>query len=150
MTMSDSEEDGLWDWLLTQKSEKKSIQPVPKIPLEGTAETPIQKPTVRSERNVKLRRNPGDVITKKYPRSRSKLSTSDAKPQHASNTRELTEEEIKQINLSEELKEIKMKVERAKSNREQLRQIYEERMKSDPHKDKRHLSFDELRGEYVG
>ena len=54
------------------------------------------------------------------------------------------------IKLTEELKDIKLKVERAKNNREQLKKIYEDRIKSDPHKDKRHLSFEDLRREYVG
>ena len=52
--------------------------------------------------------------------------------------------------LTEELKDIKFKVERAKNNREQLKKIYEDRIKSDPHKDKRNLSFEDLRREYVG
>ena len=145
MSDIDSDEDGLWDWLKHQ-SEKKSIQPVPTIAPESsrgnTAETPIQ----RSQKNVMLRK---PIITKKYSGSKSKLSTSETKPQHSPNTREPTEEERKKIILSEMLKDIKLKVERAKSNREQLKQIYEDRIKSDPHKKKRHLSFDDLREEYV-
>lgn len=147
MSDIDSENEYIWDLL----GQQNFIQPDPKIASEGFSGNNIKTdavtriPTLKSNKNVK-----SNFITKKYSGSKPKLSPSDAKSQHTSTTRELSEEEMKGIKLTEELKDIKLKVERAKSNREQLKKIYEDRIKSDPHKDKRHLSFEDLRREYVG
>ena len=59
------------------------------------------------------------------------------------------EEEGERRNLLEELREVKAKIERAKSNKVQLREMYKERERWDPLKEKRHLSFNHLRQEYV-
>ena len=142
MSDFDSEDECPWDWLRQQIASESS-----------KTEDPIPKQIVRPEKNVDLRRNHEDkniVNTKKYSGSKPKLSSSITLAEHTPATRDLTEEEIKKIKLSEELKEIKVKLERAKANREKLKQIYEERNKSDPHKNKRHLSFNDLRREYVG
>ena len=154
-----------WDWFRQQgqgkPEEKKSIPPAPvtKIAPERfrgkTIKTgnPIPKQTVRPKKNVELRTNQDDNIkvkTKKSSGSRHKLSSSYPEPEQTSNIREFTEVEIKQIKLLEELADIKVKVERAKNNREILRQIYEERNNCDSHNNnERHPSFGYLRDLYV-
>ena len=153
-----------WDWFRQQgkgkSEEKKSIpqDPVTKIvPESYTGETtktgtPIPKQTVRPKEKVDLRTKQDDqnkVKTKKSSGSRHKLSTSYTGPEQTSNTRESTDVEIKQIKLLEELADIKLKVKRAKNNREIMRQIYQERNNCDSHDNERYPSFAYLRELYV-
>ena len=168
MIMSDIDSDDEcpnWDWFRQQgqgkgkPEEKKSIPPapdtktVPETLTEKTIKTgnPIPKQTVIPKKKVELRTKQDDQNkeNKKSSGSRHKLSTSYSEPEQKSNTREFTEVEIKQIKLLEELADIKLKVKRAKNNREILRQIYQERDNCDSHNNERLPSFAYLRDLYV-
>ena len=147
-----------WDWFRQQgkgkPEEKKSIPPAPEtktVPETLTGKTikpgnSIPKQTVIHEKKVE---NQDDQNNKKSSGSRHKLSTSYSEPEQKSNTKEFTEVEIKQIKLLEELADIKLKVKRAKNNRDIMRQIYQERDNCDSHNNERLPSFAYLRDLYV-
>ena len=110
---------------------------------------PIPKQTVIPKKKVENQDDQNKEKTKKSSGSRHKLSTSYSEPEQKFNTREFTEVEIKQIKLLEELADIKLKVKRAKNNRDIMRQIYQERNNCDSHNNERLPNFAYLRDLYV-
>lgn len=54
------------------------------------------------------------------------------------------EEKAARRRLAEQLRNIKEKVERANRNKEQLRELYEERKRTDPHRERRELNLNTL------